>query len=36
MEDEGGFVIENSDIWILYKMFGYIHTNEIEERISQT
>ena len=35
MEDEGGYIIENSDIWLLYKTFGFIYTSEIEERITQ-
>ena len=36
MEDEGGFLIDNSDIWILYKMFGFVYANEVEQRITQT
>lgn len=27
MEDEGGYLIDNSDIWMLYKIFGYFFTN---------
>ena len=36
MEDEGGYLISDSDLWIFYKVFGLSYPKEAEERVSKT